>query len=257
LWNTRSGESIDQFETPSEVYSLAFTPGGDLLAAGAGDRVSLWDLAKRQPLPELRWSVRAISTLACSSKGLLAVGGSSGVIELWYLPDGQNAGVLAGGSDLILSVAFSPDGERLASGGRDNQIRIWNATSRQNVISFRAVWWNNVRTVAFSPDGRKLVSGGGDNQAKVWDVATHEKLATLIGHRGVVRAVAVSADGSHLATASYDSEVRLWDPISYELKALLKRHEDFVTSVAFSPDGCTLATGSLDRTVRLWPIAKQ
>jgi WD40 repeat protein len=71
-------------------------------------------------LPELRGHVRAINTLAFSRKGVLASGGNSGVIELWNPADSRNLDVLHAGTDLILSLAFSPDGEVLASGGRDN-----------------------------------------------------------------------------------------------------------------------------------------
>ena len=257
LWNAVSGENIGRFEMPSEVYSLAFAPDGEVLAAGTGDTVTLLDLAKRQRLHELHGSVRAINTLACSNKGLLAAGGNSGVIELWNLRDARSVGVLDAGSDLILSVAFSPDGERLASGGKDNRIKIWSATSKQGLATFRGLPWNSVRAVVFSPDGKSLISGGGDNQATVWNVATQKKLATLPGHRQVVRALATSADGSRLATGSYDSTVRLWDLTSYELTAVLKGHVDFVAAVTISPDGRTLATGSLDRTIRLWPITEQ
>jgi len=116
LWEAVSGKSIGRFETPAEVYSLAFSPSGELLAAGTGDSVTLWDTAKHQTLPELRGRARAINTVAFSPKGLLAAGGGSGVIELGNLADVRNLGVLDAGSDLIRSLAFSPDGEILASG---------------------------------------------------------------------------------------------------------------------------------------------
>jgi WD40 repeat protein len=127
----------------------------------------------------------------------------------------------------VRSVAFSPDGTKIASGVSDDpgpgpKIRIWCID---------------------------------DCHVRIWDAATAQCTATLRGHSDKVYSVAFSPDGAKIASGSIDGTVRIWDASTAQCTATLQEHSDSVYSVAFSPDGTKIATGSEDKTVRIWDAA--
>ncbi|GAB3849110.1 caspase, EACC1-associated type [Dactylosporangium cerinum] len=156
----------------------------------------------------------------------------------------------------VNTVAFSPDGRLLASGGDDNMVRLWNPSTGQPVGQPLTGHTGLVYSVAFSPDGHLLASGGKDSKVRLWNPTTGQPVGQpLTGHAGEVNSVAFSPDGDLLASASggYDKTVRLWNPTTGQpVGQPLTGHTHWVYSVAFSPDGHLLASASLDGTVRLW-----
>jgi hypothetical protein len=146
-------------------------------------------------------------------------------------------------NDAINSVAFSPDGKRLATGSNDRTVKLWDAATGQETLTLKghsdAVW-----SVAFSPDGKRLATGSRDCTVKLWDAGAGQELLTLKGHSDAVGSVAFSPDGKRLATGSKDRTVKLWDAATGQETLTLKGHSDAVWSVAFSPDGKRLAPGA-------------
>ncbi|NEO73801.1 AAA-like domain-containing protein, partial [Moorena sp. SIO3H5] len=156
--------------------------------------------------------------------------------------------VLTAHQDWVLSLAFSPDGQRLATASVDGTARIWD--KKGNQITVLTGHQSEVLSVAFSPDGQRLATASGDNTARIWDKKGNQ-LAVLTGHQHLVSSVAFSPDGQRLATASDDKTARIWDNQGNEI-ALLTGHQDRVNSVAFSRDGKMLATASYEKTARIW-----
>ena len=161
-----------------------------------------------------------------------------------------------GHSDAIASIAFSPDGKRLASGSKDKTIKLWDTVTGKELLTFKGHSLA-VLSVAFSPDGKRLASGSKDKTIKLWDTVTGKELLTLKGHSKRVASVAFSPDGKHLASGSYDKTIKLWDAATGKEFLTFRGHSDWVHSVAFSPDGKRLASGSggMDGTIRLWDAA--
>ncbi|WPJ64533.1 hypothetical protein SMAC4_13811 [Sordaria macrospora] len=120
---------------------------------------------------------------------------------------------LEGHSSYVRSVAFSPDGQRLASGSDDYTIKIWDPASGSCLQTLEG-HSSYVGSVAFSPDGQWLASGSDDYTIKIWDPASGSCLQTLEGHSSYVVSVAFSPDGQRLASGSWDRTIKIWDPAS-------------------------------------------
>ena len=153
----------------------------------------------------------------------------------------------------VQAVTFSPDGQLIATGGRDNTVKLWQPDGQLSLTlnGHRDVVWS----VSFSPDGQTLASASRDRTVRLWDTQGKE-LRVLRGHDGDIYRVAFSPNGQTIATASADNTVKLWDRQG-KLLQTLSGHQDAVNGVAFSPDGQSLASASRDRTVKIWNLDGQ
>ena len=153
----------------------------------------------------------------------------------------------------VFSVAWSPNGKRIASGWQDNTARVWDATTGHNVLPYNK-HSGEVKSVAWSPDSAYIASGSADKKVRIWNATTGLDILTLpyALHTAKVRSVAWSFDGKYIASGSDDHTVKVWDASTGKIKLTYSDHSDRVNTVAWSPDGKYIASGSFDETVKVW-----
>ncbi len=161
----------------------------------------------------------------------------------------------------ILSVAFSPDGQLLATGDMNGDINLWQVADGKQLLSWKGRCLQTllghtgtVFAVSFHPDGSTIASGGDDRTVKLWSVSTGHCIKVLQGHAMRVWSIAFSPQGNTLASSSDDQTIKLWDVNTGQCLRTLQGHSNGVLSVAFSPDGQILASGSEDGTIKLWDV---
>ncbi|UUM21912.1 NACHT domain-containing protein [Mycoavidus sp. SF9855] len=172
----------------------------------------------------------------------------TGVLQCIHTYDGHE--------DDVESIAFSSDGQWLASGSSDCTVKLWHVWGDQSLVHTYDGHESRVTSVAFSSDGQWLASGSSDCTVKLWFVSGERTPAhTYDEHEYGVMSIAFSSDGQWLASGSYDWTVKLWTVTGERtLVHTYYGHEEAVMSVAFSRDGQWLASGSNDGTVKLWTV---
>ena len=254
------------------VHTVAFSPDSRLLAsAGADQQIRLWTVVTGKQKGHLQGHTGCVYSVAFSPDGArLVSGGDDQTLRVWELaqlahnmpPNPQarsHAQILHGHSGRVYSVAFSPDGQLIASSSTDQTVCLWDWHGRQLGGRLRqrlAGHSHIVRAVAFSPDGETVASASYDETIRLWTVANGQARQTLHGHRAWIRALAFTPDGQQLVSGSFDYTLRLWDlqPGNEQAHYLLRGYTNLVRALAFSPDGHTIASGSDDHLVRLWSL---
>jgi WD40 repeat protein len=153
-------------------------------------------------------------------------------------------------TDRVGSVAYSPDGCRIASVAGDFTVRIWDVENEHKLRTFKLGGVCN--HLVYSPDGRCITFMEWGKDIRIWDVESGRELQTLKGHTDWVRSAVYSPDGRRIASGSNDTTVRIWDAESGRELGTLEGHTNVVNSVVYSPDGRRIASGSWDHTVRIW-----
>ncbi len=156
--------------------------------------------------------------------------------------------------DWIVSAAFSPDGTRIVSGGDDKIVRIWDATTGEELKALTG-HLARVSSVTFSPDGARILSGSYDQSIKLWDISNGKELRTFTGHSDRVFNVAMTPDGTRIVSGGADSMVKLWDAGTGAELRTFRGHAGWVKGVAISPDGTRIASGGSDTAIRLWDLS--
>ena len=254
LWDAATGKLVRELSSGGKgrVFSVAFSPTDSrLLAVGYGGQtdvsyVALWDIDASRELARLpgatdladfslNENTGAVGALAFSPDGkyLVAGFGSPGVIapnvsgmatiplKVWEVATRRLIRRLIGHGGFCVSLDFSRDGARLASGSRDGTAILWSTAT-----------WKATRTLR-NADADSIYS-------------------SVYSQPGMVEDAVFAPDGKSLAMASREGTVQLFDVATGGLHFSLKGHSSAVSAVAFSPDGRTLATGGSDQTIRLW-----
>jgi WD40 repeat protein len=178
LWNVVERQPVHVFQGHTNIVnSVSFSPDGQQLASGSHDgTVRLWSVPEGVPGPVFQHGYYCVYCVAFSpvvGSNVLASGGSDGIIKLWDVSEVKQQKKpmreLQGHSNIISSVAFSPDGSQLVSGSSDDTARLWSVASGK-LLKTLTGHSNYVRRVAFHPNGKQVVSSSTDHNVRIWTV---------------------------------------------------------------------------------------
>lgn len=256
-----------------KVHTLAFSPDGKTLASVAGhaQHFWLWDLVSEQVLERVPHSRRIVSiAFAPLELRTLAFADSQGTIGLWQVDQskGKVFDNVTPWPGHPVRLAFSPDGERMATTGQIDPYQPptypWRARCGLNLWEFDhgypsgkrqvggASW--GLTCVSFSPNGQTLAAGGLDGWVYFWEGEKSADKSMRLNHGSTIHYLAYSPDGSTLISASQSGLIKVWDAHCGTKRTTLKGQGKYLHAIACSTDGATLATGSGDGSVRFWDL---
>ena len=272
VWDAVGGLPIPSGQR--QVYAVGFSKDGQTMASGGDDgTVRIWNARAAQPIgaplgQPVADDRNAVTSLVFDPQGdRLVVGARDGRVRIWDIRTRQVAVLdnvvpvgnllpadysLAGDSRYIKTVAFSPNGSWIVSGGNDGAVRLWDAHSLKPVRAVNAgypVW-----AAAFSPDSTRVVTGGYENSVQLWNApALTPDQSAMVAHKGwVVSSVAFNPDGKAFVSTGNDGITRVWDLATRREIAQLVGDKNFVLSVAFSGNSQWLVTGDAGHLLRVW-----
>jgi serine/threonine protein kinase len=264
IWNHRTGAVLRTFERSHEgnVWAMDVSNDGKYMVFACDNtKVTFWNLQSLRPEGRFEFTHPASMRAAAFSPvgRFLATGDRASTLRVWDW-ENQIPMELTGHRGAIHSLAFSPDGKRLASTGSDGSIKEWE---------LRLIDWNRfeplkasmemtdhrgpVYGVTFSPDGTKLASAGWDGTVRIWDAMNGTLLKTIAAHDGDVWAVSYGGGGRWVASAGSDAHVKVWD-VETGKEVWGYRGPRGFHVVKFGPDGTTLAAGSRSGNVKVWDV---
>lgn len=267
FWNLDTQEIDWIFEEHTHtICSLSLSPDNQFLASGSLDKtVCLWNLETRSLICTLAKRKDPIHSVVFSPDSkMLASGGESKyktadgqktTIYLWSVDSKELIRTLSGHDLRVNTLAFSPDGQTLASGSNDSTVRLWDINTGKQLYILEG-HSSNVGTVAFTPDGRSLISSGGGG-IKVWNVQTGELQQSFAENSEYIRCFAIDPTGQLLAFGAYNG-IEIWDLRSSKKLQYLDFRSPI--SINFSVDSKLLASGDASAfsedggLVKVWKV---
>lgn len=260
LWHLPEGVPVHHLEGHTgTIRCMLFSPDGRWLASGADDRtVSIWSVDQKRQLYQFThhdW-VRGLA-FSPDSKALAV---ASHDVWLWNIAHGTPSHLRKRHPEHVTSVAFSPDGETIASVSWSGTVRLWHITSGERIRTLRSRAETREDLpgtsllIAFIPDPQTLAIVSSNRVLRLWHIGQRVTTRVLKGYKGKLLSAAFAPDGKTIAAASGDGVVRLWSMSNGELLRSLCGHTTAVQGVSFTADGATVVSASEDGTIRFWAL---
>ena len=301
IWDLQTGDELEKLKGGfTSIKDLAFSLDGAKLACRSYNQITIRDSKTGNVLQTIATDPNVgVDKVALSADGSVVAGNFGAKIIMWDAATGNERQTLVGhsfgliGPVAVQSLAFSPDGTKLVSGGADNTVKIWPISSEEGntllsgisvsipalspdgksfvcavgrkIGVYDSVDGSELKSFAcdsavcarpaFSPDGKRVAIACRDKGIRIWDLENQCDLATLTGHTGEIFDLAFSPDGTKLASGSGDKTAKLWNALDGTELNTFTGFTQRLASVAFSPDGTRLATGSFDGSIKIRDVA--
>lgn len=266
IYDARTREVLHRLNGHTKwVTGVRFSGDGRWLASSSYDHsVIVWDTATGKE--EFTWlTTGTVMCVAFSpdSRWIACNAGDEGSeIRVWEALTGEERYVLRKHGTTVMDLAFSPNGDKLASASNDGTAVLWDMKTGDQLQTYRGLKAgrsSNVWSVVFSPNGRTIATAGRDEQIHFWDTATGKESRTIDVSAGGIHDLVFSPDGKLLISASgvhrSIGEIRIWNAATGELIRNLGGHTDRVKAIAISPEGDWLVSASDDQTAKLWNLS--
>jgi len=238
-----------RFHTEGEVAALAYSVDGTLWSIDESGLLRRWS-AEGNVLA--RHFLSDLETAWCFSPGARLLASGNDTLILWDVATGYLINRIPQPT-WITTLAFSSDGNTLASGHDDGIVRFWDVASQKFLGQVQACSRPvAVSAIAFSPRGEYIATAGEDRVVRLWNEFSHKLVSELSSHTDRIPALAWSPDGRLLISAGWDTSARVWQPPKTEPLILLNSHADQVHTLAYSPDGKRLACADSNLDIHLW-----
>ncbi len=237
LWDPRQPSFSTLALEPGPLVGASFIGAGRILVAGPGKSALVIRASDGSRIVRLKLPYDVTAAAAARNRSLLAIAYGRRV-ALGVPPKIVLSAIRQ--PKRVTSVALSPDGSRVVTGGSDGIVRVWSESGR--LVRELRGHHRAVTRVAISPNGGLIATSSLDGTAKIWDAGTGRLLHTLKGHRKPLTSVAFSSDGRQVVTASNDRDARVWDAATGKQVQLLSWHLGTVADAGFSPNGRWIVT---------------
>jgi WD40 repeat protein/serine/threonine protein kinase len=228
IWDYVTDQLLDSLPTNSGGYLAIPVRGDQLVTGNSGDKTKIWDLETLQFIRPIDTGPLTAMAVSPDGKTLAA---AADRVELWDIKTGTMRGRLTNYHERVWSLAFSPDGQLLATGGVDQSVRVWDVRTCQQVQNLRG-HGSEVLAVAFSEDGETLVSGSKDHTVRLWNLHS-TRLSTTISNANSNSRPIFSPNSQYIAATLTHGGVGIWETETLKLRAIYTNAFD---AVAFSPD---------------------
>jgi WD40 repeat protein len=251
-WEARTGKELRQIGMQGGGGTVAWTRDFRRAAMIANGGLAGLDLKTGSVQFQTAKQENTVAGLDYSPDGKLLASGTSRFLRLFDAVSGQEIRRIDAHGDLIIRLAFAPDGKRLASCSWDHTIAVWDVGTGQ--LAYRMPRQPGpLESIAYSPDGRWLATGSTGGILRLWDPASGRLARTLLAQGPIVFALTFSPDSRYLATTGPMQSLRVWEVASgKEILALEKGHRAEIICAGFSPDGKLLASGGWDASAVVW-----
>ena len=256
MWDAESGQLLFVMSHDDTVYGAVFSPDNSrVITAGGDGTVRIWNAPTGAPIRELKYQGSSATKWSCyavakSSHLVAAVDVTGKAVHVWDVETGTQIAELANDGAEMQLLAFSADGQWLATSGLDEVRVFYTSTCRAATIT-----GPRVRSLSFDPTRPRLAVGTGDGLASIWEIPSGVLVRRLRGGGASVDAVAFSRDGVLVATASRDGTEQVWDAASGGLRTQLNSHHDMIYAVEFSATGDLWLSAGADGAVVVSNVA--